>query len=121
MPSKKERIAQLAAQFARDVSAEIYGENGPNDNDDIDVIEEHAVQASRAAFDAVIARQLELQKQRLPKHLACLKCGARCSTETEDRIITGRFGSAAISEAKAHCSVCDRDFFPSAGNVAAGQ
>lgn len=120
MPSKKERIAQLAAQFAIDVSAEIYGDVGPTDDDDIDVIEDHAVQASRAAFDAVIARQLELQKQRLPQHIPCPKCGAQCSTQTEDRTIAGRFGAADICEAKAHCSVCNRDFFPSAGNVAAG-
>lgn len=114
MEATKQRIAELAAQFARDVSAEIYGAAGPTDADHIDVIEEHAVQASKAAFDAVIARQLELQKQRLPEQVACPGCGKLCPTDCEGRTITGRFGPAAISEAISRCPACDRDFFPSA-------
>lgn len=114
MASTQNRISQLAAEFAEKVADEIYGEFGPDDSCDIDAIEDDAVFAARAAFDAVIARALQLQNQQLPEQLSCPKCGRSCEVNTEQRTIQGRMGPATIEEPCCHCSTCSRDFFPSA-------
>lgn len=120
MAIKEELAAKLAGQMADVFSQEIYGTDGPALDCDIDQIEDLAVLAARAAFDAVIARALELQNQRLPERLPCPQCHTACTVRFEARTIQGRLGPASIREPVCRCSVCDRDFFPSAGSVAAG-
>ena len=120
MATKEELAAKLAGQMAEMFSAEVYGAEGPDLDCDINEIEELAVLSARAAFDAVIARALELQNQKLPKQLPCPKCQRESPVQFETRTIQGRMGPASIQEPVCHCSVCDRDFFPSAGIVAAG-
>jgi len=120
MAIKEELAAKLAGQLAVAFAEELYGPEGPELDCDIDEIEDAAVIAARAAFDAVIARALVLQNQRLPDKLACPKCGTQCSVKYEQRTIQGRMGTARIQEPVCRCSVCDRDFFPSAGDIAAG-
>jgi hypothetical protein len=120
MAIKEQLAAKLAGQLAETFSAEVYGPDGPELDCDIDEIEELAVLAARAAFDAVIARALQLQNQKLPDQLPCPKCQRRYPVEFEKRTVQGRMGPAEIQEPVCHCSVCDRDFFPSAGNIAAG-
>lgn len=120
MATKQERAAKLAAQFAEAVAQEFYGAEGPALDCDIDEIEDMAVLAARAAFDATIARALALQNQKLPQQLPCPGCGQFCTVGREGRTIQGRLGSAAIEEPVGHCPACERDFFPSAGNLAAG-
>lgn len=120
MAIKEELAAKLAGQWAATFSAEFYGPDGPELDCDIDEIEDLAVLAARAAFDAVIARALLLQNQKLPEQLPCPKCGSRCTVNFEKRTIQGRMGPAEIQEPVCHCSKCERDFFPSAGTVAVG-
>lgn len=120
MAIKEELAARLAGQLAETFSLEVYGAEGPELDCDIDEIEELAVLAARAAFDAVIAQALRLQNQKLPDKLACPKCNRQHKVEFEERTIQGRMGTAKIQEPVCHCSACDRDFFPSAGNAAAG-
>jgi len=120
MAFKEELAAKLAQQLAETFSEEVYGSDGPELDCDIDEIEDLAVLAARAAFDAVIARALLLQNQKLPDKLSCPKCQSRCRVQFEERTVQGRMGPAQIQEPVCHCSACDRDFFPSAGNVAAG-
>jgi hypothetical protein len=120
MAIKEELAAKLAGQLAESFSQEIYGAEGPELDCDIDEIEEVAVLAARAAFDAIIARALELQNRRLPERLPCPQCQTESDVRFERRTIQGRLGSASIREPVCRCSVCDRDFFPSAGSVAAG-
>ena len=120
MATKEELAAKLAGPMAHVFSQEIYGDEGPDLDCDIDQIEDVAVLAARAAFDATIARALELQNQKLPEQLPCPQCQAGCSVGFESRTIQGRLGPATIREPVCHCPVCDRDFFPSAGSVAAG-
>jgi len=120
MATKDELVSKLAGEMAKSFSDEIYGAEGCPLDADIDEIEDHAVLAAQAAFDAVIARALELQNQKLPHQLPCPKCQTECSVKFERRTIQGRMGPASIREPVCHCSVCDRDFFPSAGIVAAG-
>lgn len=120
MAIKEELAARLAGQLAAAFSHEIYGPEGPELDCDIDEIEELAVLAARAAFDAVIARALLLQNLKLPAQLGCPTCDRLCKVEFEERRVQGRMGPAKIQEPVCHCSACDRDFFPSAGNVAAG-
>ena len=114
MASKQETISRLAAQFAQQVADEIYGEKGPDDGCDIDAIEDDAVIAARAAFDAVIARALTLQNEQLPNQLPCPQCQQACDVEIEERTIQGRMGPATIQEPVCSCSTCSRAFFPSA-------
>lgn len=120
MATKEELAATLARPMADAFAQEIFGPQGPELDCDIDQIEDAAVLAARAAFDAVIARALELQKQRLPEKLPCPECGGLCLVEAETRTIQGRMGPAAIQEPCCSCPACKRDFFPSAGSFAAG-
>lgn len=110
---------QWAADMAKIFSADVYGEEGPSLQTDIDEIEENAVLAATALFDAVIARALELQNQKLPDQMPCPDCHSPCPVRREERTIRGRMGPATIQEPVCRCPVCDRDFFPSAGNFAA--
>ena len=120
MATKQELASKLAARLAETFAGEVYGPDGPELDCDIDEIEDLAVLAARAAFDAVIARALMLQNQQLPEELSCPKCHSPCRVEYEKRSLHGRMGSAEIQEPVCHCSACDRDFFPSAGSLAAG-
>lgn len=120
MAIREELAAKLAGQMAEVFSEEVFGPEGPDLDCDINEIEELAVLSARAAFDAVIARALELQSQKLPNHLPCPKCQTESPVQFEARTIQGRMGPASIQEPVCHCSVCDRDFFPSAGIIAAG-
>jgi len=119
MAVKEELVAKLALQLAETFSTEIYGPEGPALDMDIDQIEETAVLAARAAFDAVIAEAFRLQNQKLPRHMPCPKCHKPSETRFEGRSIRGRMGPARIQEPVCFCPACDRDFFPSAGNAAA--
>jgi len=120
MARKEELAATLAGKLAEGFSEEAFGPDGPELDCDIDEIEEAAVLAARAAFDAVIARALVLQNQKLPEQLPCPKCETLCSVNFEKRTVRGRLGPAEIQEPVCHCPQCQRDFFPSAGSVAAG-
>jgi hypothetical protein len=120
MAIKETLAAKLALQLAETLSEEVYGTEGPDLDCDIDEIEDLAVLAARAAFDAVIARALLLQNQQLPDQLPCPKCENSCRVEFEKRTIRGRMGAAGIQEPVCHCSKCERDFFPSARSVEAG-
>jgi hypothetical protein len=120
MATKEELAATVARRMADTFAQGIYGPKGPALDCDIDEIEEAAVLAARAAFDAVIARALELQQQRLPDELPCPDCGGLCPVKFEHRTIQGRMGPASIQEPFCSCPACKRDFFPSAGSPAAG-
>ena len=120
MANQPAHLDQWAADMAKIFSADVYGEEGPSLQTDIDEIEENAVLAATALFDAVIARALELQNQKLPEQMPCPDCHSECPVRREERTIHGRMGPATIKEPVCRCPVCDRDFFPSAGSVAAG-
>lgn len=120
MAIKEELVVQRVADAARMLTLEIYGEEGPPLDADIDELEDWAVLAARAAFDGVLAQALRLQAQRLPKELPCPGCQGLCEVRREERTVRGRLGSATIQEPVCHCPACERDFFPSAGGVAAG-
>jgi hypothetical protein len=119
MAIQQELMSKLALQLAETFSQEIYGDEGPALDTDIDDIEETAVLAARAAFDAIIAEALRLQNQKLPSHMPCPKCDGSCPVRFKSRSIQGRMGPAQIQEPICSCSACDRDFFPSAGIIAA--
>jgi hypothetical protein len=110
---------QAARRAGQNLSEEIWGPDGPPCDSSIDEIEEFAVQASKGIFDGVIARALELQNQRLAKQLACPDCQQPCDVRLKSRTIIGRRAEATIQEPVCHCPVCDRDFFPAAGSLAA--
>jgi len=114
MATKEELAANLARQMAEDFSEEVYGADGPAMDLDIDQIEENAVLAAKAAFDAAISEALALQNQKLPDQIACPRCQTESLVRFETRTIQGRMGPAEIQEPVCHCSACDRDFFPSA-------
>lgn len=114
MATNQELAARLARRLAEDFSEEVYGPEGTPLDADIDSIEDNAVLAAKAAFDAVIARALALQNQKLPDQLACPSCQKASSVKFKKRTIQGRMGPSEIQEPVCHCSACDRDFFPSA-------
>jgi hypothetical protein len=112
MAKKPAHRDQWAADMAKIFSMDVYGEDGPSLETDIDEIEDNAVLAAAAVFDAVIARALALQNQKLPDQMVCPDCQRECSVRLEKRTIQGRMGPATIQEPVCRCSVCDRDFFP---------
>ena len=114
MATRSRHIDQWAADMAKIFSADVYGADGPSLQTDIDEIEDNAVLAATAVFDAVIARSLELQNQKLPDEVPCPDCQCESPVRLEERTIHGRMGPASIKEPVCRCSVCDRDFFPSA-------
>jgi hypothetical protein len=119
MARNEELAARFATQLAEIFSEEVYGEEGPKLDCDIDEFEDLAVLAARAAFDAVLARALVLQNTKLPSQIQCPKCGKDCDVTFQERTIRGRLGLSKIQEPVCNCSVCDRAFFPSAGIPAA--
>ncbi len=120
MAKKEELAAELAGAFADAVAHKFYGSKGPALDCDIDEMEDLAVLAARAAFDAVLAKALWLQSQQLPEELPCPDCQTPCRVKYEERTIQGRMASARIKEPFGHCPACERDFFPPAGSPAAG-
>lgn len=120
MATREELASKLAVELAGPFAQEVFGPEGPALDCDIDEMEDVAELAARAAFDAVIARAMLLQNQKLPKRLSCPDCQRQCPVRFEKRTVRGRMGPAGIQEAVCHCPTCDRDFFPSAGSVAAG-
>ena len=112
MAIKEELAAKPARQLAETFSEEVYGPDGPELDCDIDEIEDLAVLAARAAFDAVIARAL-LQNQKPPDQLARPKCERPRRVGFEKRTAPGRMGPAEIQEPICHCSKCDRVFWSS--------
>ena len=120
MARQLEHLDQWAADMAKIFSANVYGADGPSLQTDIDEIEDNAVVAATAVFNAVMGRAVELQNQKLPNQMPCPDCQAECLVRLEERTIQGRMGPAIIKEPVCRCSVCDRDFFPSAGSLAAG-
>ena len=117
--AKEHATVQVARRLGLKLSEEIWGPDGPPDDSSIDEIEEIAVQATIGLFDGVIARALEMQNERLPDQLPCPACQRSCDVTFKERTILGRRAEATIGEAVCHCPACDRDFFPSAGNIAA--
>ena len=79
--TKEVLAAKLPGQLAEVFSTEVYGPEGPELDCDIDEIEDLAVLAARAAFDAVIARALLLQNQKLPPDLPCPDCQRKCRVD----------------------------------------
>ena len=63
MAKQPSHLDQWAADMAEIFSVDVYREAGPSLQTDIDEIEDNAVLAATAVFDAVIARALKLQNQ----------------------------------------------------------
>ena len=120
MARRPAHLDQWAADMANIFTADVYGEDGPNMHTDIDEIEENAVLAATAVFDAVVANALDRQNRKLPDQVPCPDCQRECPVRLEERTVQGRMGPATIKEPVCRCSVCDRDFFPSTGSLAAG-
>ena len=120
MATDQTRLVEFGRRFGAEASEIFYGADGPGPEHDIDAIEDTAVAVARAAFDACVGRALELQNQKLPAQLPCPGCGKSCPVKYESRTIRARLGPARICEPVCRCSACDRDFFPSAGNVTLG-
>jgi hypothetical protein len=120
MATREELASSLAGRLAETFSQEVFGPEGPGLDCDIDEMEDLAVLAARAAFDAVIARAMLLQNQKLPDSLPCPDCERQSSVGFEKRTVQGRMGPVEIQEPVCHCPTCDRDFFPTTGSVAAG-
>jgi len=120
MAKQPAHLDQWAAEMAKIFSADVYGEDGPSLGTDIDEIEGNAVLAATAVFDAAMAHALEQQNRKAPDQVPCPDCQRECLVRLEERTIQGRMGPATIKEPVCRCLVCDRDFFPSAGSLAAG-
>lgn len=86
---------------------------------DLWMMEEAVTRASRALVSSAIETMTTEQAETLEGEASCPNCGQSCRLDHRSRAIQVRGGTAKFNEPVAHCSVCRRDFFPSAASAEA--
>lgn len=88
---------------------------------DVDLwkMEEVTVRAAKALVAGAIETMTAAQAEALAGEANCPECGRACRLDHRPRPIQVRGGSAELNEPVAHCSICRRDFFPSAARAEA--
>ena len=96
-----------------------YGPEGPPENTTFAEIEEFGHEVGRMLGRAVDQRLTDQHAEQFQKAAACPTCQTVCEpkpTPATRRIQTSD-GQVPVHEPVCHCSVCNRDFFPSAYRV----
>jgi len=82
-------------------------------------MEEAASKIGNAVTRHVIEDLAIKQTKLLDQPQPCPNCQKLCAVQDRTRALTTGDGTADIHEAVCHCSVCRRDFFPSAHSIEA--
>lgn len=109
-----ERIAELLGE---NLARRTFGERGPDLQvtlNDLEQVLRPLVEAMSRGFLGVSARE---QAARLAETLPCPACGQECVRSDHERTLRAENGTFAWPEPKAHCSRCERSFFPSAARA----
>lgn len=96
-----------------------YGPEGPPENTTFAEIEEFGHEVGRMLGRAVDQQLASQHAQQFEKAAACPTCQAMCDSKKfpAERELQTCDGRVPIAEPVFHCSVCHRDFFPSASRV----
>ena len=96
-----------------------YGPEGPPENTTFAEIEEFGHEVGRMLGRAVDQRLTDKHAEQFQKAAACPTCQTVCEPKPTPptRKIQTSDGQVPVREPVCHCSVCNRDFFPSAYRV----
>jgi hypothetical protein len=78
------------------------------------VLESAGHRLGRAVAQGATERLALARAERLTKPQPCPTCGRRCPVTHRERELETGDGAIELQEPVCHCSVCDRNFFPSA-------
>ena len=96
-----------------------YGPEGPPENTTFAEIEAFGHEVGRMLGRAVDQKLTSRHAEQFQKAAACPTCQTLCEPEPSpaERELQTSDGSVPIVEPVCHCSVCNRDFFPSANRI----
>jgi len=120
-PQQLQDIRDFAAQWGKIISRRAFGDAGPGQNVDFQVMEDIAHAAATGLSEGVLATLLGQQADTLAAEPPCPDCGRACPVRREERPLAFRGGQLRQSEPVCHCPDCRRDFFPSTAPAASGQ
>jgi hypothetical protein len=98
------------------VTAMRYGPEGPPENTTFAQIEQFGHEVGRMMGRAVDQQLASQHADQFQKTAACPTCQTPCEPKPspKEREIQTSDGRVPLAEPVCHCSVCHRDFFPSA-------
>jgi hypothetical protein len=96
-----------------------YGPEGPPEDTPFAEIEEFGHEIGRMLGRAVDEKLTSQHAEQFQKATACPTCQTLCEPKGPpvERELQTSDGSVPIAEPVCHCSVCNRDFFPSAYRI----
>jgi hypothetical protein len=96
-----------------------YGPNGPPEDTTFAEIEEFGHEVGRMVGRAVDQRLTSQHAEQFQKVAVCPTCQTLCEPNSSPakRKLQTSDGQVPIAEPFCHCSVCHRDFFPSAYRI----
>lgn len=96
-----------------------YGPDGPPENTTFAEIEQFGHEVGRMVGRAVDQQLTSQHAEQFQKAAACPTCQKMCEPKPTpaEREIQTSDGRVPIAEPVCHCSVCHRDFFPSADRI----
>ena len=101
------------------VTAMRYGSEGPPENTTFAEMEAFGHEVGRIVGRAVDQQLASQHAEQFQKTTACPTCQTLCEPKPSpaEREIQTSDGRVPIAEPVCHCSVCNRDFFPSAYRI----
>ena len=96
-----------------------YGPEGPPEDTTFAEIEEFGHEVGRMVGRAVDQQLTSQHAEQFQKAAVCPTCQTLCEPKTSpaERELQTSDGPVPIAEPVCHCSVCHRDFFPSAYRI----
>ena len=106
-------------EYVAALTAMRYGPGGPPENTTFAEIEEFGHEVGRMVGRAVDQQLTSQHAEQFQKAAVCPTCQTLCEPKPSPakRELQTCDGRVPIAEPVCHCSVCNRDFFPSASRV----
>lgn len=114
-----DEVQQKLDDYVAALTAMRYGPEGPPENTTFAEIEEFGHEVGRMVGRAVDEQLTSQHAEQFQKAVACPTCQTLCDPEPSpsERELQTSDGRVPIAEPVCHCSVCNRDFFPSAYRI----
>jgi hypothetical protein len=113
-PEELQELRDLAAGWGKIVARRAFGDDGPDLEVDLDLMEQVAQAAAAGLNEGTLQLLLERQAARLGQQQPCPGCGRTCPVGRETRPLAVMGGTIRQDEPVCHCPDCRRDFFPPA-------
>ncbi len=117
-PEELQELRDLAAGWGKIVARRAFGDDGPDLEVDLDLMEQVAQAAAAGLNEGTLQLLLERQAGRLGQQQPCPGCGRPCPVGRESRPLAVKGGTIQQDEPVCHCPDCRRDFFPPAAAAA---